>query len=153
MRIFILFILSLIAGIFGRMGGVGKPFRSWMRDWIIPIFELIIIWIYLGFKINYWWIYLLIYSISGISFSTYWDWLFGEDNLWFSGFFVGLSLFPLLWLHIAWWIILAQAFLLAVIWGGLNKWLPKKVLIWRRDTAEEFLRYASRILALIILFL
>ena len=152
--------LSIISGITGRMGGAGKPFKSWIRDWICPLIALIALWLLVDFKSSYWWIYLITYILMGFSLTTYWDWLLKEDNLFFSGFVSGLALFPIIFTGISLWSILLRAFMLALIWGCLNKYLPsagisgdKRILLWRRDIFEEFLRYASVVLTLFILLM
>lgn len=135
-------VLSILAGIFGRMGGIGKPFKSWMRDWIIPLFFSIAVW-RCGFSLGYWWVLVINYIPLGGSLTTYLDSIFGYDNFFAAGFMVGVSSFliPLFTGH--WWLFAIRAILLAVIWGSLNRWLPERILFWHRDTVEEFCRYAA----------
>ena len=58
------------------------------------------------------------------------------------GLMVGLAMLPLLILGVDLWpIIVFRAVSIAIIWGCLNKFLPNRVWLWRRDVAEEFLRY------------
>lgn len=74
----------------------------------------------------------------------------GKDSMWFSGFMVGLSIFPLCIIDsslINYCII--RAILLSAIWGLLNKFMPRKLLFWRGDVANEFLRYFAVIITLI----
>ena len=142
-----LFILSNLSGIFGRAGGSGKPYKSWMRDWTIPVLYLFILHLWykptIDFKLYL--IYLIVYILMGLSLTTYWDWLFnGWDNFFMAGFMVGMSAIPLIFLnigHLSY--IIIRAILLGLVWGLINKYIPSKFLIWRRDVAEEFLRYAS----------
>ena len=156
--IFLILGLSIISGITGRMGGASKPFKTWMRDWLCPLIALVALWLLVGFNLSYWWAYLIAYILMGFSLTTYWDWIFKEDNLFFSGFMVGLSAMPFLWCSIALWAIIGRALILAIIWGCLNKYLPsagvagdKRILFWRRDIVEEFVRYFSVPLTLIIM--
>ena len=153
----IIFLLSICSGILGRLGGSVK---TWIRDWVCPLIALITLWLMIGFVLSYWWIYLLIYVLMGLSLTTYFDWLLKEDNLWFSGYACGLALLPLVLIGIPSWIILTRATVLAVIWGCLNKYLPsagvsgdKRILFWRRDVVEEFLRYFSIPLTLLFLLM
>jgi hypothetical protein len=144
---------SILAGILGRMGGAGKPYKTWMRDWVIPFLFLLTISLKVNIDFRVWWIYLITYILMGFSLTTYWDWLFNNiDNLWFSGFVVGLSTIPCIFLGIKLYSILVRATLLAIIWGSLNKWLPK---MWFKDRAvpEEFLRYVSVVLTIPLLIL
>jgi hypothetical protein len=56
---------------------------------------------------------------------------------------VGLALTPILIINIDLWAIVAlRTAILMVVWGILNRYLPKNgILFWRRDVSEEFLRY------------
>ena len=153
MKILILLVLSILSGILGRMGGA-KGYDTKWRDVGCPLIALIALWLLVDFKSSYWWTYLLILGLHWVLFSTYWNWLFKEDNLWFSGFAVGLAISLLLFN----WSVVIRAILLALIWGSLNKYLPsagisgdKRILLWRRDVVEEFLRYFSIPLTLILL--
>lgn len=153
MKIFLwlgLSILSIISGICGRLGGKGKPYKTWMRDWLIPLFCLITLWQF-QFNIKFWWIYLITYILIGLSLTTYWDWLFGFDNLWFSGFMTGLSIFPYIIINQHWIKLVIYSLTLAVIWGSLNKIKYDKIFFWRKDVVEEFLRYTAIIIVLPIL--
>ena len=144
-------ILSFLSGVLGRMGGSDKYPKLWRRLGC-SLMVIIALWLLTGFNLSYWWLYLIIIGLHYAAFMGYWDWLFGFDNLWFSGFMTGMAFFPLIFIDIGWWIILLRAILLAVIWGCLNKYLPQKgFLVWRRDVAEEFLRYFSGAATMFIL--
>lgn len=147
-------LLSILSGVFGRMGGAGgKYYRTWMRDWICPLIAFITLWLLGELKSCYWLAYLISYILMGFSLTTYYDTIFGKDNFWVSGDLCGVAFLPLVFTGIIWQAILLRAIVLAIIWGSLNKYLPSKVLIWRRDVAEEFLRYASVVLTLYILLM
>lgn len=144
--------VSILAGILGRAGGAGRPYRSWYRDWIIPlIFGGVMIWLTKkSFNVGAVVAYILGFLALGGSLSTYWDKLFKEDNLWFSGFICGLTAMFYILIGLNSISIFVRAILLALIWGCLNKFLPsagvagnKRILFWRRDIIEEFLRYVS----------
>lgn len=144
-----IFLLSFLSGVLGRCGGAAKSgkwydfmIRSITRDLgCSTIF--IVSWCYLfGFSPIHWWVYSLVFGLTWASFSTYWDWLFGYDCLWFSGFMVGCAAIPLLIINSSLWGIVALRIgILTVVWWFLNRKLPQKVFIWGRDVAEEFLRY------------
>jgi hypothetical protein len=143
--------LAILRGILGRMGGAGRSGQWYDRildtKWrdvgcaLTIVADLVII---LGWYSSFWWVYLLIFILHFASFCTYWDKLFaGKDNFWFSGFVVGAAICPVLFMDTGlWWMVLARAIILCLAWGSLNKWLPQRVLIWRRDVVEEFTRYA-----------
>lgn len=151
-------ICSIAAGIFGRMGGAGRPFRTWQRDWIVPLFFICLV-IWLNNNILYSFRSIIAYIVAYLalagSLTTYWDNLFHYDNLLFSGLIAGLSATPLSLVNIRINGILMRAGILAIIWWLLNKRLParmKRILIWRRDVVEEFLRYAAVIATIPLLF-
>lgn len=154
-KIGLLIVASILVGILGRIGGKGKPYRSWMRDWLIPvIFISILLWFKpQSLNLRSLMAYLIGFLALGASLTTYWDFLFGFDNLWLSGFIVGLSAIPFLWCGIALWVIIGRTLILAIIWGSLNKIKYDRILFWRRDVAEEFLRYTSIIVTLFILLI
>jgi hypothetical protein len=143
-----LIIISLLSGLFGRMGGAGKSGQwydkildtKW-RDCGCSILNVLTLCLFLPFQLKFWWIYLIIFGLHWASYSTYWDWLFKYDNLWFSGFMVGLSMMPALFINpLIWYILILRAIILAVIWGLLNIILPNNK-IFGHDVTEEFLRY------------
>lgn len=160
-QIGIIIILSVISGIFGRLGGRDKDgswydfiSKSWVRDWLCPLIALLALWLIIPFRSSLWRAYLITYLLTAGSLATYWDWLFGDkDNLWFAGWMSGLAFLPLMFAGVHLYALLPRAFLLAAIWGGLNKWLPSKVLLWRRDIAGEFLRYFTLPITLLILLM
>lgn len=89
---------------FYRFGGMDKPFKSWMRDWVCPIFSLGVLLIQ---RPDLWnWLLVPSYLLMAGALSTYWDWLTKiwrktEDKYWenwmIHGFFIGISIFPLYW--------------------------------------------------------
>ena len=62
---------SAISGVLYRLGGIGRPFRTWMRDWTIPA-VVIGVMLYLGIQ-AVWWAWVLSYILIGTSLTTYWD--------------------------------------------------------------------------------
>ena len=121
--------ITIIAGIltayFGWSGGRGYDyadkhgyprwlFRSWTRDWMIaPICAL---WAYF-YGVHSWWLILVIPATGG-ALSTYWDWLWGYDNFYCHGFFVGLAAFPIAIATGAWWMFLLRI-LVVTLWMGI----------------------------------
>lgn len=157
MEILYAVILAIISGILGRLGGA-TGYNTKYRDIGCSVVTIITTCLIVGYSSYYWWIFFIVFGLQWAFFSTYWDVIFKYDNLWFSGFMAGLCFLPLITVGIfksiggfVWWLILIRAIVLALIWGSLNKYLPKKVSFWRRDVAEEFLRYASLPLTVLIL--
>lgn len=149
----ILIPIAVLCGILGRLGGAAKS-GSWYdvlcdtkaRDVGCSVLCTLAMWLKFGAFAKFWWVYLIIFGLTWGALTTYWDKVFKFDNLWFSGFVVGLCGMPLLAVKLAWVYIVARAIVLALIWGALNTIKYNKLLVWRRDVAEEFLRYASIIL-------
>jgi len=146
-------LLSLLSGLLGRMGGAGKSGQwyenildtKW-RDIGCSIVAIVTLSLFVPFNISFWWLYLIILVCIGGAFSTYWDKLFGYDNMWFSGFVVGLAMIPAVFINYSPLLIILlilRPVFLCIVWGCLNKYLPKKVFIWNRAVAEEFLRYTA----------
>ena len=135
-----LFIISVASGIVGRAGGSGNYNRLW-RILGCSFLAILALCLFIPFQLSFWWVYLIIFGLHIGAFSTYWDWLFGDwDNLWFSGFVVGLAMMPAIVLGGVWWIILIRAILLAVAWGLLNLYAVP-IGKWNRAQVEEFCRY------------
>jgi hypothetical protein len=148
--------LSVISGLLGRLGGRAKD-GSWYdcithskaRDVGCNLVVLIVWWLHAGFFLNLWWVYLLVFLLQLGAFSTYWDFIFSYDNYGVAGTMVGLALFPLaVWGNLMLLWLFIRAILIGGVWWALHKYLPNKVLLWRRDIAEEFLRYASLVIFL-----
>ena len=158
LQIILIVILSIICGILGRLGGRAKD-GSWYdcishtktRDLGCALIDFLALWALFGLNLNLWWLYLIIFLLHFGALTTYYDILFKYDNLWFSGFIMGVALIPYAFFGVSWINILCRALLLGIVWGCLNKYLPTKILIWNRDIVEEFLRYFSIILTLLII--
>ncbi len=111
-------IITLIAGIIGsilyRLGGSGKG-TLW-RDIGCPLTALICLWVLQGVNFAFWWAYLLTFALGWGAMTTYWN--FGKDVKWWNwiltGFFYGLSAFPLYWAGCHWWAIGIRTIVLAI---------------------------------------
>lgn len=143
-------LIMLLSGLFGRLGGAGKE-GNWYdglldtkwRDIGCSILVVLFLIINHGWQPSFWWVYLAIFGLHWAFFSTYFDKVFGYDNLAFSGLMVGLAISPILFIDPSlWWLVTLRCFILSASWWALNKFLPDRVLLWRRDVAEEFCRYA-----------
>jgi len=123
-------ILSCLSSCAYRAGGMDKqtPYfipvwmrQSWVRDWLCPMFSVGLFFpastMFNTFDLLWW---LCAYGAMGGMLSTYWDKLFGYDNMWFAGFMVGMAAMFLVLLGAPWWIVLVRALVIAVVWGGLN---------------------------------
>ena len=145
-KIAIWLLTTVLCGVFYRLGGVGKPFNTRYRDIGCSLITLILWWVLVGFQISLWWVYLIVFGLIWGALSTYWDWLFGYDNFWFSGFMIGLAMFPLMWGDVSWYAILIRSIVLSISIGLWSKFIDK-------DWLEEFGRGALITLTLPLLFI
>ena len=152
-------IVSLLSAYFYHCGGLGKTTqveknedkwvplflrRSWVRDWICPLFSLIIL--FTWWKPNIWWGYLLsipVYGLMGIAFSTYWDWINGKDLFWLHGLFIGLSFFPFYFVGMKLWTILASSIISAILMGWLCDRTNKS---WLEECGRGFISAITRVI-------
>lgn len=141
-----IWLLAILGGILGRTGGA-HGYDTKYRDFGIPALVCLSIGLVYGFS---WW-FLLIFLLTFAALTTYWDKLFGYDNLWFSGLVTGLTLYSARPIGITPEFIIIRSIGLCLIWGLLNKYMPRKLLFWRGDVANEFLRYFSVIITLAFL--
>ena len=152
----IVLIAAILSSIAYRLGGWGKPFKSWHRDWLIPAIAYGLLY-FLRPPVNLvgWLMILPAIALTGASLTTYWDSIpfnKGKDNFAMHGFFCGLGAFPLIWAGFSWCMILVRAVILAVFMGGLNWWVHK-YSIKHSDIIEELSRGASIIATLPILLI
>ena len=130
---------SLIAGILYHAGGLAEGNEdtwipqflrhSWVRDWLCPIFSLIVL--FTQFHPHVWYQYLLgipAWVLMAIATSSCWSWLTqlwrGNKNKyaenWFlHGFFIGLAFFPFCWIGLSIGWLLINAF----VSGALCTWV------------------------------
>jgi hypothetical protein len=146
LKILIIFIASILSAILYRCGGKGKPFDTKYRDIGCPLVYLIATWLLLGFNISYWWVYLSMFGIAFAAMTTYWDFLFGYDNYYAHGFMIGLSTFPLFWLGVPWYAILAIIAFCSLGMGILSNLIDN-------DVKEELSRGLTYGLSLFFLLL
>lgn len=137
MNIPILILCSIASSVLYRAGGLSKeqPYwipvwmrKSWVRDWLCPFFCLLPL-----FLIHPHWVFIIVYGLMGAAFSTYWDKLFKYDNYYFSGFMLGVSTFPLLFIGFDFYDFFCRSIFLAISWGGF-------CFIVSSDHAEEHAR-------------
>lgn len=152
-KIILFILLCLASAMLYRAGGAGKKKkddgfnfirRSWVRDWVIPPVAILALWLLKGVHWNYWWSYLLVWPLMGGALSTYWDKIFGYDNMYAHGAGVGMAALSLLWV-MHWWAILIYAAVVSVSMGLISHQI--KLHAVKREKG----RGAIIILALLIL--
>lgn len=167
-------IVSLLSAYFYHCGGLGKTTQveknedkwvplflrmSWVRDWVCPLFSLIIL--FTWWKPNIWQGYLLsipVYGLMGIAFSTYWDdsknkfidrinkvinWKYPQDNFYLHGLFIGLSFFPFYFVGMKLWTILASSIISAILMGWLCDRTNKS---WLEECGRGFISAITRVI-------
>ena len=112
-----LLLICFLSGMLYRLGGLGKPFKTWMRDWVIPLVWLIGFCLIEGFSWANWWVYLSIWMLMAGALTTYWDDLFGYDNFYAHGFMIGLASFPLLFIGFPIYVILLNGLITGLLMG------------------------------------
>ena len=88
-----------------RCGGKGKPYNTKYRDLGCPTVLLALVVALFGFKMAFWWVYLVSFGLAFAALTTYWDdtknkfldkicrainWMYPEDNFWLHGFMCAL---------------------------------------------------------------
>lgn len=135
--------LAVCSSILYRAGGLDKttPYfipvwmrQSFVRDWLCPLCFGILFVPHSWFQLAMWSCY---YGFSGLAISSYFEWK-GKHNFWISGFRVGLAGLFLAW-GLAWYWLLLRAFVVAIIWGGLN-WFLNSRTVKHADDIEEHVR-------------
>ena len=129
MMVITILISSVVSGVLYRLGGIGRPFRTWMRDWTIPA-VVIGVMLYLGIQ-AVWWAWVLSYILIGAALTTYLDRVFGYDNFYAHGFLIALGLLPIVLAGSLEWL----PFLIRAIVLGLSMgWWCRK---FSNDIVEE----------------
>jgi len=148
-------IFSCLSSILYRLGGIGeKYFKTWMRDWLIPLVAFIVMFFVLKIKAP-WYIHLISFGLLGGFLTTYWDnsknpikdmiakvinWTYPEDNFYLHGGFLGAAYLPYaICGSINWFSFSLRVLVLAIFIGGLN-WIVHKLHIPFSDWIEELSR-------------
>ncbi len=158
---------TVLAALAYKAGGSPRPFRTWMRDWIIPGIVIAIMIFVLKIKAP-WWTYLLSYPLMGGALTTYWDdsknstknviariinWMYPKDNFYLHGFIIGLGLLPIvIWGNLGLIYFLIRAIVLGLTMGSLNYFVHKFHIPFS-DYIEELFRGGIIILTLPILLI
>lgn len=131
--IYLWILLTILSGLCYRFGGMPRPFRTWMRDWLIPVLGLAVM-LFLVKIDAPWYIHLVGVLLTGAACSTYWDFLFKFDNHWFHCFMLGLAYVPYT-IYTGDWMELTRPFIMAIIGGAISQ-------ISKNDWVEELSRGA-----------
>lgn len=118
---------AIVGGILYRLGGIGKPFNTKIRDFGVPL--VIVGLIHFVFKWQVpWWVHFLSYGLMFGVLTTYWEYWGSDDVEWYewalTGFFYGLSAILYAWQLNAWIGFGIRVFVLTVftcVWSVLMK--------------------------------
>lgn len=132
-KVWIVITYSIISGILYRWGG-SEGWNTKVRDFGVPLVATL----FLLYTHDFSYIpYILTFLLTFLSLTTYYDEVFGYDNLYAHGLMVGLASLPLAWVGVAWWLIVARAFFLGLFMGLLNRY-ANKWQVPHSDIVEEF---------------
>ena len=138
-----LLLLSIASGILYRLGGASKEDQDYEYPWIPRWFKnipkkrdglsnlLVCLGAFLMGVNAPLWGWGISFGLAWASYSSYWDWLFGYDNLWFHSFMISFSFLPLvIWGNLAVAPFVVRCLLNALVIGGLSTYL-------KHDRTEE----------------
>jgi len=110
-----LFYLALCVGsaICYRLGGSKKGLTKW-RDLGCSLMAILALWHLLGFH----WVYCGIFLLQFAALTTYWNTIFGYDNMYAHGFGIGLSTFPLIFIGVHWYLVVIYVVILSALIGA-----------------------------------
>lgn len=131
-KAFIIAVFSVLGGILYRLGGIGKPFNTKVRDFGVPAVALGLLALLGGTAP--WWIWLISFVWMFGTMTTYFEFDGNGDTDWYewllTGFMVGLSLLPYAWFNGVWlWFCIR----IAVLTLGTMIWCE----VVDNDTLEE----------------
>ena len=109
-------VATILSALLYIAGGYGKPFNTKFRDFGCPTVLITLLTIMFGWH----YVYILVFGLSFGALTTYWDFLFGYDNFWFTGFMYGVAGLPLCW-FIPWWIPVIRLVICTVGCGLISK--------------------------------
>ena len=121
-------IACALSALLYRLGGA-KGYNTKFRDIGCPFVLLCLVGALFGFKLAFWWVYVLLFGLSFGALTTYWDKIFGYDNYWFHGFMCALPGL-LLCFVLPWWIPVLRLIICTV---GMGYWSK----IQDNDVIEE----------------
>ena len=139
LKIIVGIVTIVISALLYRCGGMSKKpttkpkwipkwlRHSWVRDWLCPmVFLILVLTNWQPTNLFCWLMILPYYGLSGGALSTYWDWLFGEDNYYAHGFGCGLAGFCLL-PFVPWWVLTLRLIICTV---GMGLWSKYQDIDW-----------------------
>lgn len=136
---------SIMSAILYRLGGM-KGMNTKFRDFGCPLVFIGVMYVLNGFS----WQMFLSAFLMFAALCTYWDSVFGKDNMFAHGFMIGLALIPMCWTGVHFWQVGLYAVVLGVTMGLLNVLCTKRKIPYS-DYVEELSRGALIIIALKIL--
>lgn len=112
MKILIWLLISVLSAILYRVGGSRKGLTKW-RDCGCSTITVLLLWFFLGWH----WQLILVFGLMFAALTTYYDTVFGYDNMFAHGAGIGLSTIPLLWCGVQWYSIVIYTIALSVSMG------------------------------------
>lgn len=98
-------VFTILSAFFYRCGGISKAEGAikypWCPIWLfngktrdVGCSLLAIAWMLVCYEMSVWWAYVISFGVCWGALTTYWDWLFGEDNFFAHGFGIALAFLP-----------------------------------------------------------
>lgn len=115
MSIIVLLVGAILSAILYRIGGSKKGLTKW-RDLGCPTIVVLLLGLFIGWH----WQLIIVFGLLFASLTTYYDEIFGYDNMYAHGAGVGLSTIPLAWIGVHWWSIAIYAAALSVSMGVMR---------------------------------
>ena len=119
-------VACILSAILYRMGGSNKWDTKW-RDIGCSLVLLALVGALFGFRLAFWWAYLITFGLSWGFLSTYWDSVFGYDNFWFHGLGCGLAGIPLIWAGVHFSILAIRLIICTVGMGLWSKFIKRDI--------------------------
>jgi hypothetical protein len=138
-KLSILLALSVLSGILYRMGGSDSWNTKW-RDMGCPTVAFIALWFLAGFKLSYWWAYLLSFGLMFGALTTYWNKKGAPErfiNFYLHGLGIALAMAPYAYVSHHWLgfgLRIALLPLLIALWAT---YMNRPVWKFRADVVNE----------------
>ena len=147
LKVLTLIPVVILSAILYRLGGIGKPWNTKVRDMGVPL--VCLLWLYFCVSAP-WWVWFIMFGMMFGALTTYWDY-WGTDNVeWYEWALhmgmVGVALTPLIWFGVPWYYHILRIIVLAVAGAAWSEYID---IDWLEEGGRGFLIAATLPLLLI----